>query len=83
MPEHRQVIIIGSSPTGLTAAIYGARATSLHWLLRRARLQVINRTIDVDYRSKYAAFQRDYGSDLMQNFRSQAERFGASFLTQR
>src|SRR5438105_9335792 len=82
----RQVVIIGSGPAGLTAAIYTGRA-NLNPLLIDAPASTEQQTIpggqlmittDVE---NYPGFSEGIqGPDLMVEFRKQAERFGTEFL---
>ena len=82
----RQVVIIGSGPAGLTAAIYAGRA-NLKPLLIDAPADTEKQTVpggqlmittDVE---NYPGFAEGIqGPDLMVQFRKQAERFGTEFL---
>jgi len=82
----KDVVIIGSGPAGLTAAIYAARA-SLKPLLIDAPADHVKQTtpggqlmITTDVEN-YPGFAKGIqGPDLMEEFRKQAERFGTEFL---
>ncbi|HKG46939.1 MAG TPA: thioredoxin-disulfide reductase [Pyrinomonadaceae bacterium] len=82
----RDVVIIGSGPAGLTAAIYTARA-SLKPLLIDAPVDAEKQTapggqlmITTDVENYPGFSDGIQGPDLMVEFRKQAERFGTEFM---
>src|SRR5918911_1461849 len=83
---HRQVVIIGSGPAGLTAAIYTARA-NLNPLLIDPPADTEKQTtpggqlmITTDVENYPGFAQGIQGPELMQEFRKQALRFGTEIL---
>lgn len=82
----REVVIIGSGPAGLTAAIYSARA-NLKPLLIDAPPDAEKQTapggqlmITTEVENYPGFAEGIQGPDLMLEFRKQAERFGTEFL---